>query len=294
MKISRILEQHISAIDPMGLANNLGDSYLCLHNPIFRNIRRATIKYNYKYSNQQNDDYQALPLSQLATILSTKVIPYLDNVSVLKQVEKQMPGGAVWDDVSDNLRKNFLFHESCHAVARVMSHEIKNEDKILNMLIEESFANTCELLAVVKAGESSHRVFYEWNSYTALFEAKTNLKKAEEELGREILFKIIFFGYLHSNYLFDHVDERQLARILKIITQQVISPKQIKTIKALLKICFTLDPRFKEVTTRFYMRLNDVNISNEKFKNFSYFENFEQNSNYRSYVDNLILVVTAE
>ncbi len=296
-----MLEQHSAATHPNGLANNWGDSYLCQYNLIYRNIREAAIKYGYKYSSKQNDAYQALPLSQLAIILSTKTIPYLDNVSVLKQVEEQMPYIAVWDDIN-NLRKNFLFHESCHAVAREKARiltsatdkNITNQEQALNMLIEESFANTCELLAVVNAEGAAHKIFYEWNSYTALFDAKSNLKNAQEEIGIDIFSKIIFFGYLHSNLLFNNLDEKQLNRIINIVTQQVLSAKQLKTIKALVKICFTLDTQFKEVTTRFYMRLNGVKHSRDKRINLNYLENFEKNPEYRKYVDDLILVIASQ
>lgn len=294
MKISKLIGQHFSVSVSIGLTHNFGDSYLCRNNKIYRNIRIETLKLGYNFSHEQNDAYQALPLSQLAVILSTKKIPYLDNVSVLKQLEDKIPDQVNWDDINDNLRKNFIFHESCHAVARELIKDVKNEDKVLNMLIEESFANTCELLAVIDATEATHRIFYEWNSYAALFEAKTNLKNAVNEIGHDAFFKIIFFGYLHSNFLFNNIDEKQFNRIIKIAAPHSLTVKQIKTAKALAKICFTLDPGFKEVTTRFYMRLNGISAEFAKRADFSYFENFEKNSDYRDCVGKLILVVTGQ
>ena len=293
MKISRLLERHLSAVHPTGLINNFGDTFLCQNNKIFKNVRSEALKLGFLFSNEQNDAYQALPLSQLASILSTKKIPYLNNVSVLKELEKQISNVADWDDINDNFKKNFLFHESCHAVARVYSKDIKIEDRVLVMLMEESFANTCELLAVVEVNEAAHKIFYEWNSYTALFDSKSNLKSALLEIGSDILSKIIFFGYLHSNLLFDTMDEKQLGRILKIVSKREFSAKQIKTIKSLIKICFTLDYRFKEVTTRFYMRLNGLTQNLDKRISLNYIDKFENNAELGLFLDKLILVVTA-
>ncbi len=289
MKVSKLLEQHFSEGSELGLSRNFGDAYLCNNNRIFGNIRRETLELGYSFSVERNDNYLALPLSQLATILSTKKIPYVDNVSVLENIESQIPNLANWADIRDSYRKNFVFHESCHAVARNYSI---GEISILDMLIEESFANTCELLAVVEAEQNAHKIFFEWNSYSALHETRTNLKNATEEFGPALFFKFIFFGYLYSNYLRKGLDENQFARVLKIISKNELSPKQLKTLKALLKICFTLDTGFKEVTTGFYMKLRGVEAGSSQLAKQDFLVNFEKNSGYMGCLERLIQVVT--
>lgn len=289
MKLARLLEEHLKSNAAGGLKNNFGDAYLCQNNKIYANIRKACVKANFKFSTDRNEAYQALPLSQLSAILNSKVIPYIDNISVLKQIENQIPKVAVWDDISDNLKKNYIFHESCHAVARSLISDRDAGDKVLNLLLEESFANTCELLAVLDANDGIHRIFYEWNSYTALFEERTNLKNAITEIGEEVFMKIIFFGYLHSNYLNDHIDDKQLQRVLRLVAKHPFSSKQMKTIKALIKLTFTLNSRFKEVTTRFYMRLSGFNLDYDKIRKTDYLSNFENGTLYGGYVNTLIL-----
>lgn len=289
MKVSKLLEQHFSEDLEIGLNRNFGDSYLCSKNKIFRNIRRETLGLGYSFSLDRNDDYLALPLSQLATVLSTKKIPYIDNVSVLENIESQIPNLANWMDIRDSFRKNFVFHESCHAVARKYA---VGENPILDMLIEESFANTCELLAVVEAEQYAHKIFFEWNSYSALHEARTNLKNAMEEFGPAVFFKYVFFGYLHSNYLRNSIDETQLTRVLKIASKTELSAKQLKTLKALLKICFTLDSGFKEVTTGFYMKLRGVETDHSQLAKQDFLVIFEKKSGYHGYLERLIQVVT--
>ena len=105
MKVSKLLEQHFSEGSELGLSRNFGDAYLCNNNKIFRNIRREALQLGYSFSVERNDNYLALPLSQLATILSTKKIPYVDNVSVLESIEAQIPNLANWADIRDSFRK---------------------------------------------------------------------------------------------------------------------------------------------------------------------------------------------
>lgn len=290
MKVSKLLEQHFSVESKIGLDRNFGDSYLCNKNKIFRNIRKAALGLGYSFSCERNDAYLALPLSQLATVLSTKKIPYVDNVSVLEGIESQIPNLANWDDIRDSFRKNFVLHESCHAVARKYA---VNENPILDMLVEESFANSCELLAVVDAEQTAHKIFFEWNSYSALHEVRTNLKNAMNEIGAALFFKLVFFGYLHSNYLRNSIDEGQLNRVLKIALKADFSAKQLKSIKALLRICFTLDTGFKEVTTGFYMKLRGGEADHRQLAKHDFLVNFEKNSDYLRSLDSLIEVVTA-
>lgn len=290
MKLSKLLSLHLAEKDSVALNLNFGDPYLIRHNSIFRNIRNEALRLGFVFSSEPNDDYQALPLSQLPTILDSKTLPYLNNIGVLKNLELIAPDRADWRDISDGYRKNFVFHESCHAVAHGLS-QLQDEQKFLHMLIEESFANTCELLAVIDVNDGLHRIFYEWNSYTALFEERTNLKNAAAEIGFENLFRFLFFGYLHSNFLNGSMEENHFNRVLKIASIEVLSTKQLKMIKALLKICFTLDARFREVTTGFYIKMNGLTANLARLPAENYLNYFEKNSRYIDFLNQLILIV---
>ena len=286
MKLSKLLNLHLADADSVVLEQNFGDAFLCQHNKVYRNIRLKALNLGFTYSHEQNDAYQALPLSQLSEILLTKKIPFLDNVGVLKKIEKIMPDQTEWHELSQNLRKNFLLHESCHAVARELAGPLPAGDFGLKMLIEESFANTCELLGVVDAGDSAHRIFYEWNSYTALFESRNNIKAALDEIGKEEFFKLIFFGYLHSNFLFDRFDDLQFNKMLAMVSEG-FNAKQLKTARALLKICFTLDRNFREITTNFYLKLSGVDADFRQADRMNYLDRFEKISEYRDYLSRL-------
>ncbi|MBC7420253.1 MAG: hypothetical protein H7328_05945 [Bdellovibrio sp.] len=293
MKLNRLLELHSDTTEPHHLSDNFGDSLLCKKNKIFSNIRKACLSRSYQFSSAQNEFYQALPLSQLEDVLTKKVIPYVNNVSVLKHLERNWPHVTEWDDLSDNLKRNFVFHESCHAVARseALASQQLTDSLVLQMLIEESFANTCELLAVIDAEDNAHRIFYEISSYTSLFEERTNLKNAQTEIGSEKLMEFILLSYLHSNFLFESLDELQFKRILKIIFKENSpNPSQVKTMKRISKICFTLDEKFKFVTTGFYMRLNGYKMSQSNLLSFDFMARIEQTPVLQNYLIKIIKI----
>jgi hypothetical protein len=297
MKLARLLDLHLEKTSEVTLQDNLGDSYLYSKNKIYKAIRDECLKNNFYFSSDYDSSYLALPLAELENILNNKKIPYFNNVDVLKNIEKQKPNLADWSDIADNLKKNFLFHESCHAVARSYRNNKPEglESKVLNQLIEESFANTCELLGIVYAEAAAHRIFYEINSYTALIEQKTNLKNAFDELGFEFIFKVTMLGYLHSNHLHDSMDDLTLKRIIALTdANKKLSDKHLKTIKFVLRNCFNLDNTFKQVTTRFYMKLNTLETTHSNLKNVNYLSDFENNTNYRLYLNHLTDLLVAK
>ena len=127
MKVSKLIEFDAASKAALGLEKNFGDSYLCRNNLIFRNIREQSLSLGFQFSAAPNPLYLALPLSQLDTILSSKVIPYHDNVTVLQSLQ-----AADWTEIQENLKTNHVLHESCHAVSR----SVVNEFKIKKCVVE--------------------------------------------------------------------------------------------------------------------------------------------------------------
>jgi len=263
LKLARLIEKHRKALGPQDLSDNFGDGVLVQTNQLYAKIRAATLKLGYRYSSEPNIGYEALPFAQLEDILKNKRIPYTNNVTVVEKLVAQLKDDVVWDDVSDGLKKNYVFHESCHAVARSFpaSREKSSSAKAFRMMMEESFANTCELLSVADAEDVSLRIFLELNSYTALFEEKTNLKNAIRQSGFETVFKVILLAYLFSNHLHERLDDKQWNRILSLVDASPLPAPQLKSLRALTKIAFTLDARFRSVTTQFHLKLNGINMS---------------------------------
>lgn len=285
MKLARLLEAHGKFKPPGALHDNFGDGYLLQHNRIYRNVRAGAGAAGFKYSSERNDLYSALPLSQLGAILADKVIPYLNNVAVLRAIETQRPAVVEWDDIRENYRRNFVFHESGHAVAvtavRASLGAPAAGDRsgaVLRALLEESFTNTCELLAAVDAEDAVHRIFYEANSYTSLFEERSNLKRAGGEFGEKSLFKILWLAYLHSNFLKAGWDDSSWNRVLKFAG--VDPKKNVKGLRALSRVAFQLDPNFRTVTTGFYFRFAGIKGQDETLLSFDFMALLEKDAAY--------------
>ena len=301
MKISRLLELNRQNSEPLALAQNLGDGFLLKNNPIYRNTRKAASEFGFKFSNELQADFLALPYSQLEDILEKKVIPYVDNVSVLEKVVKQTKDQVVWDEISDGFRRNYVFHESCHAVIRSLSQKIikskaslqtleGQQKKCLHMLLEESFANTCELLAGIEAHDQAHKIFYELNSYTFLFESRTYLKAACDSLGKDFVLKFFVLVYLHSNFLVQNLNDKQFDVILKLAGHSKVDSKDLKNLKALSKIPFTLYLRFRTTTTALHLKLSGIDRPMDEVLNFNFLEEIKNEKPYLELLDSVAAI----
>lgn len=290
MKITRIIASHQKFSKLSTLENNLGDGYLFQHNRIFKNIRQLAISFGFNFSANTNFDYQALPLIQLESILAQKKIPYIDNVSAITMLARQLPN-IDWNDLASGLKKNYILHESCHAVARSVftQHGFKKDNQLgisaFQMLLEESFANTCELLAIVDVQDVDHGVFFEHNSYTYLPEIRTNIKKIISSIGDFKFFKFMQVTYLYSNFLRPQISENQLTKILHFLQISTSDVQIIKGLRSLSKIAFTLDLDFRTVTTQLHLKLNNQNIDLE---NFDFMSNLFDNHLWQKALDDLI------
>lgn len=295
MKINKLLELHSS--EKSGLEKSFGDSYLLKKNRIYRNIRQAALNAGFSFTTENAEDYLALSLTQLENILTTKKIPYFDNVSALQKLEKKHPQVASWNDIYENLRRNFHFHESCHAVARNLQlTEYKDlADDVLLRLIEESFANTCELLAIADTEKIADSIFFEINSYTALFEIKELILQIRSVLGFEKLFSVVMLGYLHSNHLHNSLKEPLFKEILMATGVQEIASNKValqKNLKELLKYCFYLDENFRIVATGFYIKLSTKKQASVNLKEKNYFAEISKNKDYLKFINQLSAIAS--
>lgn len=298
MKIQKILEQHQKFSSPEELSQNLGDGYLLAKNKIFNKVRSQALGFGFQYDKTPNEAYWALPLSQLEAVISTKKIPYIDNVSVLIQIEKLIPQTSQWDDVTDNLKRNHVFHESCHAVARQISKKYFKESserdkKILQLMIEESFANACELLGIVDVEDTFHKLFYEINSYIFMFDDKSNLKNFMNDLGKKEAFKFLIFTYLHANYIHPRYEDKTLDKVVTTLFKDSAKSikadvKKMKTFRAISRVCFELNPRFRMVTSIFYLKLIGFSVSLDEMSKIDFMNQINQNPVYLKFIDELV------
>ncbi len=278
-----VLDHH-SRHQPAGaLQNSLGDGYLMAHNSIYKRVRDFVASQKVEFTQSLTPEILALPLGQLEHFLNTKKIYYIDNVSVLKNVEAKNPNQISWDSLSSHLKRNMIFHESSHFLARFHFEKKLSLEKpsdlqnrkpsVLQIILEESFANTCELFAIKDVHDNIHKHFYEFNSYIFHFEQKSMIRDLISQLGFEKVFQWAMLSFAFSNFLYESLHERDFQKMADfVVLPSNTSPQMIKHLKYLNRLAFELNPDFKNATTAFYLKhlgYGDAlqSLRNHKFMN---------------------------
>lgn len=291
MKLTSLLSQHAENNDSATLTKNFGDGFLCKNNSVYRNVRRLATDKGFHFTTQMSADHAALPLAQLDAVLEKKIIPYFDNVTMLVKIDHQKSHLFLWDEVVDQVKKNNLFHESAHAIIHsdLWALDLRNESalkkdqhQVFKMLVEESFANTCELLSTQDVHNATHRIFHELNSYICVFEERYRLNQLREMSSPTFLFKFTFLSYLCSNYLHEQLSEAEIEVLFSLSERhetltglKKIALDQRKNFRGLFKIATALNPRFREITTKFHLKLQGVQTPFEQVLNFDFFSILE-------------------
>lgn len=289
MKLSMILQKHEST-KASGLLLSLGDGYLMSHNSVFAAIRKKAQELNFEFSSQPNDEYLAFPMSQLENLMNDKILYFQNNSDILLKIDRKSPQKIEWDHIGGNLKANYVFHESCHAIARQLSIQnglnkfTDQKTKLVTMLLEESFANACEFMAILDADDATHKTFLEVNSFFTRFDDRTHLKNLVSEVGYKPVFKFMIFAYLHSNFLNDHFSVQALVRVTKLTFDH-------KALKNLSKNAFELSPGFRFNTTELYLRLNGINEKVLDALDFDYLTLIEQNPLFIKLIDELTEII---
>jgi hypothetical protein len=76
----------------------LGDSYLYVHNRLYRAVRDQTLAAGYRYSSSPSElsqMYLAFPLLSLERVMEEGMLPYIPTVPVLEAFESRSPGTSV-------------------------------------------------------------------------------------------------------------------------------------------------------------------------------------------------------
>lgn len=293
MKLVTLLQKHSAITESRGLSKILGDSFLVQHNKVYRHIRQKTLELGFTYSDKASEDYLAFPMGQLENFLQQKTIPYTNNAMPLENLNRRAVG-LNWDHIVDNLKPNYVFHESCHAVARsIVSQSLKDTDhfhlKMTKTLLEESFANCCEFFAIAEAHDQVHLMFLELNSYFNVFEDRTILKKTIEKNGASGVFKFMLLCYLHSNFLNESLHEKDFKKIFHLV--QFKNEPELKALKGLSQNAFALNPRFRYATTEMYLRLSGLDIAVQEALNFDYFHFIATNHNLQTCIDQMAMFI---
>jgi hypothetical protein len=270
-----------SSVQGEVLGNVFGDGALFHTNSVFRTIRQQAVKNGYRFSAGPNQLYDALPLTQLEVIHKTKTIPYTANRAAVEYVASRA-SEATWEEIADGFRRCFAFHEACHAVARTeisafnresgSTLDFNNSELTFLGLLEESFANTCELLGIIDCNTPQLVALYEANSYTALTESRHDLLQIQKEVGAEGFFRYLHLCYLESCFLRQELSEKAFKHILSLANLEVSDARLRKRLKSISHIAFTLDRSFREITTRLHLRINGLRTDLDQLHPLEFFE----------------------
>lgn len=247
----------------------LGDGYLYEHSSLFATIRNAALKNGYRFVEQESElwhDYVVMPLLSLKSILVQKSIPYVDNVSVLKKLLKQQPEVELPSRlVYDVVRRNYVFHETCHCIA----HELINSDDtvlrhartekerfVLEAFLQEAFANTVERLANATPPSKTFAFFMNLNNYMFYRSDKHELwQSAIQGLEPERLFQLVFLCFLNQNLQAAETSVSAQSLIDILWSGDKPPAEHQPLLDTLIEKELVLSPVFREETTRGYFRL---------------------------------------
>lgn len=258
-KLKDLLKLDQADSNPLALPLVFGDSYLIRKNRIFRAIREKALSFGYSFSREKNDRYEALPFTYLEELIGEKKIPVIHNREAVEFVAGKVPD-ANWLDVADGFRRCFAFHEGCHAVARETLQpspdaESSPEARVLRAMLEESFANTCELFAILDCESDQDLAIYEANSYTALWEVRDFIS----EIGLDpVAFLYVMLHYLRANFLaspdFTADDHKKILAVAEKVSGRKYT-RENEELASLAEVAYTLDENFRQTTSRLHLRL---------------------------------------
>jgi hypothetical protein len=257
LKLIKLLDLHKACLPVHAVSHNFGDGFLCQNNKVYAAIRDRTLKLGFTYSEENNLHAMVLPFAYLEQIFKTQKIPMMNNVSVFEALGSKALQEIEWQEVEMGYKRNYLFHESCHVVARDILQKMNIDNKILSLLLEESFANVSELFAMTLADQEAHQIFFSANSYTIAFEDADRLNQIVKKFGFDKCFQFTLLAYLHSNLLHPTYTDKDFKALTKFIFKKELTQPEAQQIGFLAEMAFSLDEGFKYATRGLHFKLND-------------------------------------
>ena len=255
----------------MQINDILGDSYLHEKNPIYYNIkeRAAQIGCEFVEAWQQ---YLLLPFHELNKIIETKKIPYVPHGRLLRELEAKRPGAFSVDDLP--MPESYHMHEAAHVIAEDFFVNVAcktDQEKILKMILCESFANTVDALACVFARDEEHQYYLKLNCYmNPDREDMDALDRLISKKGFKETFNTVFFAYVYANFF------RENPAMNQSEDHQIIVHMSEK-----------LDPQFRYQTTGIYLKMAGYDGDIMDILNFPFMSVYEKNEGFQQVVEKM-------
>jgi len=273
VRLRDLLRKDDACGSPQALSRVLGDRYLCEKNPLFATIRNAVLARGYEFSDSASAllyKYTVMPLLALDEIMEHKIIPYFDNVTVLRELIEKKPDVALpVRFVHGSLKSNHVLHESSHCVAYSLLREGKGdamldrcrsaaERFVLISVLTESFANTIERLGSSSPCPNTHAFFFILNSYMDYnAERRPILENALAHFGLDRLFRLGYLSFLYSNIRPGEVSLEMLDRMIEVAWAGFHpSEEERLELGTLINKGYRINSNFRDNTSVAYFRLH--------------------------------------
>jgi len=267
MKVAELIELQKRHHGPRRLRRSLGDGYLYAKNPVFRRIRDAALAAGFRFTLDDPGSYFAFPLISLHTMLSTRRIPFRNNFAPLCELERARPRFFRLADLTQNRpMPNYLLHESAHAISfgelfgkrSDVETELRRPDRLVHVMLSESYAMTTEYLAACGVGDPIHNWLFSISSYRHRTQKKKAIGELIDELGFEAVAWSLFGAFLYANFLVDRIGRRELDRVLAfsaLTSRQRIAPARKDKLRAALSEVTKMSPEFRLDTSRIFLTM---------------------------------------
>lgn len=167
LTVHEILELHNSVNNTAVLSKSIGDGFLFVNNPLYRNIRKEYLERGYTLTTEDFCHYVSMPFLSLDEILKQKKVPYFDNVTPIEFIEKTHPKLFRCEEIIKP-KTNHVLHESSHCLAEEflksvninVQHLSREQNITLKMIMAEAFANTVESVCRLLEHDSAIKTFF--------------------------------------------------------------------------------------------------------------------------------------
>lgn len=307
--LRKVLELHDRSAHASTLTHCLGDGHLMEHAPVYRRVRERALAMGYGFTSAEFANYDAFPLSALPAIHAHRSIPCIDNVSVLRRIAQTNDAVTLRPDFL-LLKRNFVFHESAHACAHVplrslgldVDHRTIRGERTHAMLclIEESFANACDLLLATQARTRADELLIEINSYASPQKLFAEGPHRFAPTFQVALFGVAFLSYLHANYLFRELTPAQFRRVLALVQRVLLPPghpldaKERRLLERLFQRGHALNPAARIIAAEFYFKAEGFRASLARLTDFDFMAVLEVESGLRDVFADLCHFVVVE
>lgn len=254
--LSEVIAVHRQFRPRGSLPANLGDGFLCAHNPVFRSVRAAYLARGFRFTTRDFCGYYAFPLMALDHLLDRGLIPYRENFAWLERLERSAPGLFTLTELKrGELQFNYLFHESAHLLAhhaffgrRRAASLPKTSASLHRILLGEAYANTVECLATAIPEGEIGAWFLDANCHFRSTKGEAALiRRLGSRRGPLPLARALLAGFLYSNFLFDRLGPAEKKRVAEY------SGLPVKEAAALAAIGTELCETFRTTTTQLHL-----------------------------------------